>query len=100
MQIAGYEFEQPYVLRTTRFNDVAAVYIIYAVLNGKTVCLDVGETDKLGERISNHERKDCWEKNSSGSEIYVGVIQSPSEYQRRNIESELRTKLLPICGEK
>ena len=98
MIISGYEFENPYILRTATFNNVASVYVIYTVINGKTVCLDVGETDALGNRISAHERKDCWMKNAQGGELYVGVMQVKDEFTRRNIESNLRNLLNPTCG--
>lgn len=100
MQLLGYNFEQPYVLRTTSFNNVAAVYVVYTVIGGRTVWLDAGETDKLGERIPNHERRECWGRNSQGNEIYIAVMQVHDEFSRRNIESDLRNRLLPICGEK
>lgn len=100
MRIQGYEFEQPYFLTRTTFSNVAAVYVIYAVINGQTVWLDVGETDQLANRLANHERRDCWVRNAQGSEIYVGAMQSQDENTRRNIESDLRNRLLPLCGER
>lgn len=100
MQIQGYEFEKPYFLNGTNFNNVAAAYVIYTVLNGRTVWLDVGETDELGNRLSSHERRDCWVNNARGGELYVGVKQESSEFQRRNVEADLRNKLLPLCGER
>jgi len=104
MQIQGYQetyqFEQPYFLKNTTFNNVKAVYVIYTVLNGRTVRLDVGETDKLSDRLAGHERKSCWEQKSRGSDIFVAVMQVVDEVQRRNIESDLRSGLVPLCGEK
>jgi len=100
MQIQGYDFEQPYPLSRTSFNNVAALYVIYTVLNGRTIWLDVGETDELGNRLSGHERKDCWTENAQGGELYIGVRQESSEFHRRNVESDLRNKLLPLCGER
>lgn len=100
IQLSGYNFEQPYILRTTSFNNVPAVYVVYTVIGSSTVWLDVGETDKLGERIPNHERRECWSRNSQGKEIYIAVMQVHDEFSRRNIESDLRNRLLPMCGEK
>lgn len=100
MQLLGYQFEQPYILRATNFNNVSAVYVVYTVINGKSVWLDAGETDKLGDRIPNHERKECWSTNSQGNEIYIAIMQVRDEFTRKNIEADLRNKLLPICGEK
>jgi len=98
MQILGYEFEQPYILNRTQFNNVPAVYVIYTVVNGRTIWLDVGETDELGDRLAGHERRNCWTNHSLGGEIYVGVMQVSGEVQRRNIEADLRNGLSPLCG--
>lgn len=104
MQIAGYnaiyDFEQPHILGLTNIPEVPAVYVVYTVLNGKTVWLDVGETDELGNRIANHDRKDCWLRHASGNEIYIGVKQEADEFARRQVEVDLRNKLLPLCGER
>lgn len=100
MQIIGYNFEQPYILRATVFHDVPAIYIVYTVFNGKTVWLDVGETDELGNRIANHDRKNCWQRQASSNEIYIGVKQEADEFARRQIEVDLRNQLLPLCGER
>ena len=100
MKIFEYSFESPYILTQTTFNNVPAVYVVYSIMNSKTVWLDVGETDKLGDRLSNHERKNCWVSNAQGNEVYVGVIQISDEFTRKNTEADLRNRLLPICGEK
>lgn len=104
MQIAGYNaiynFEQPYILRLTNFPDVPAVYVVYTVLNGKTIWLDVGEAGKLGNRIANHDRKNCWLNHAIGSEIYIGFKQEGDEFTRRQIEVDLRNRILPLCGDR
>lgn len=100
MQIIGYNFEQPYILKTTGFRDVPAVYVVYTVINGRTVWLDVGETDELGNRIANHDRKNCWLRHANDNEIYIGVKQEAGEFTRRQVEVDLRNKLLPLCGDR
>lgn len=92
--VKGYQFEIGYSLNTTGFNNVSAVYLIYT----SNRWLDIGETDKLGNRLENHERKGCWEKNSLGDLIYVGVHQEIDQNVRLNIEADLRSKLNPFCG--
>ena len=104
MQIRGYQetyqFEQPYFLKNTPFNNVKAVYVVYTVLSGRTVWLDVGETNELANRLAGHERKGCWEQKSQGNDIFVAVKQIADKVQRKNIESDLRLGLVPLCGEK
>lgn len=99
MQINGYSFEQPYTL-ITRFNNVSAIYVVYTVVSGRTVWLDVGETDKLGDRIANHDRKNCWLRQASSNKIYIGIKQEADEFTRRQVEADLRNQLLPLCGER
>ena len=92
--ISGYQFEQGYPLATTTFKNVAAVYIIYT----NQLWLDVGETDQLGTRISEHERRACWQRNAGSVPIYVAVHQESNQQTRLAIESDLRSQLNPTCG--
>jgi len=50
INIEGYQFESDYPLNSTRFNEVACVYVISTGQRW----LDVGETDRLGTRLSSH----------------------------------------------
>lgn len=93
--INGYQFEQGYPLATT-FNNVAAVYIIYTSQSW----LDVGETDQLETRISEHERRPCWQRNAGNVPIYVAVHQESNQQARLAIESALRSQLNPTCGDR
>lgn len=93
--INGYQFEQGYPL-VTAFNEVAAVYVIYTT----QLWLDVGETDQLGTRIAGHERKPCWLKNAGVLPVYVAVHQEANQQTRQSIESYLRSKLNPTCGDR
>lgn len=94
--ILGYSFEMDYPLNTTTFNNVGAVYVIYA----NQRWLDVGETGELGNRIANHDRKPDWQRNAGGLPIFVGVHQEGNEATRLAIESTLRNSLNPVCGDR
>lgn len=96
INIEGYEFESDYPLSLTKFNEVPAVYVISTSQNW----LDVGETDQLGTRLSNHERKPSWIRCANGLPIYVSVHQEPNLQTRLSIESFLRTRLNPMCGDR
>lgn len=97
MDILGFNFEGPWVLGQN-FNDVPGIYVIYS---GQT-WLDVGETDKLGQRINgdNHERKPQWIKQSSGYPIRIVFLRVPDQKERLMVESRLRVALNPCCGER
>ena len=97
MNIQGYNFEGPWLLGQ-RFNDVAGIYVIY----NQNRWLDVGETDKLGQRMNNnaHERQPQWILNSNGLQIGVAFLQVNDRNTRLTIESQLRQLFNPICGER
>ena len=94
VNINGYTFES-YSLNTG-FNDVPGIYVIYT----SQKWLDVGETDKLGQRIPKHERRNCWISNAGGLPISLAFLYVVSQTQRASIEASLRTALNPTCGEK
>ena len=97
MDILGYNFEGPWTMGQT-FNDVPGIYVIFS---GQT-WLDVGETDKLGQRINddNHERKPQWVRQSSGGLIQIAFLSVSGQQERLNIELRLRSALNPCCGDR
>lgn len=97
MNIQGYYFEGPWVLGQV-FNDVSGIYVVYT--NAKW--LDVGETDKLGNRINgdNHERKPDWIRNADQGQINIAFLKELNLENRLKIESHLRSVLNPCCGDR
>jgi hypothetical protein len=93
--INGIEFES-YPLDTTKFRDVPGVYVISTAQKW----IDVGETDKLGTRLANHERIPCWRQNSNLFTLWVNFRRIDSQQERLDLEAELRQKLNPTCGNK
>lgn len=97
MRILNYNFEGPWMLGQ-HFADVPGIYVIY----NPRVWLDVGETDKLGQRINDnaHERQSKWIANSNNLQIYIAFLKIEDKELRLSIEYYLRSSLKPICGEK
>lgn len=94
MNIQGYEFEGPFPLYTSSFNGVGAVYVIS---DDKNSSIDVGQTDNLKERMSSHDREDCWVKNATGKiVVYARVINK--EEDRLFVESKIRNAHKFTCG--
>lgn len=87
----GYTFNGPFSINTS-FNEVSGIYLITNI-NGTIV--DVGETENLKERIPNHERRGCWEKNN-GVNLYFH--HENNENQRLAKEKLFRSKSNPACG--
>ena len=88
------QFER-YPLETTTFKDVAGVYVI----STSQKWVDVGETDKLGSRLANHERRPCWKRNCDNLTLCVNFRQIGNQQERLDLEAKLRSKLNPSCGE-
>lgn len=92
--IMGLQFER-YPLETTNFNDVPGVYVI----STSRKWIDVGETDKLGTRLANHERKPCWKRNSDNLTLWVNFRRIGNQQERLDLEAKLRSGLRPVCGD-
>jgi len=97
MNIAGYNFEGPWLLGTN-FNKVPGVYVVFTAQRW----LDVGETDNAEQRLNgeNHDRKPQWLLNSNRLPISIAFLRVDNPQFRLTIESQLRQTLVPVCGEK
>jgi predicted GIY-YIG superfamily endonuclease len=103
IQIGRYLFNGPYLLSNFDEIDRAAVYVILCKddVNSYGVVY-VGETGKLGTRLHNHNKKECWKKYCNGT-LYVAIFYTPSNTfdreDRLRIERELIDKFKPPCNE-
>lgn len=91
MQLFGYLFDGPYSL-SAPFNDVPGVYLI---LDAVKRVVDVGQTDKLGQRIPSHDRSPCWQRNQANQ---LWFAREPAEPNRLALECALRNQYHPSCG--
>ena len=96
--IGKYTFEGPYT-STDPLEDKSGVYAIHCKKDDEYYLKDVGESAKVKERVENHDRKDCWEKNCTGTLTYA-VKYTPNLQQegRKKIEKEIRDQYNPPCG--
>ncbi len=104
VNIGGYPFVC-YLLANASFIDIAAVYVVLCVAqDGSWTVLDVGQSGELGGRIENHPRRDCWLRCCPTGNIWVCVHQTPTNQvtkeQRLALESTLRKRYNPPCGER
>ena len=76
---------------------MAGVYVIWCEFR----VLDVGEADDVRERVSNHDRADCWSQHCSGT-IRYSATYTPNLQQSERIAIEQRIRILehPPCGER
>jgi hypothetical protein len=98
IQIGNYNFEGP-------FRDSASLREqsgVYAVLGGNGTnswkVVDVGESEQIRTRVSNHDRANCWGRNRGDGLAYAAYY--CTERDRMRIEQELRTKYNPPCGDR
>ena len=75
------------------------VYVIWCKENDHWTVLDVGESENVRDRVSNHDRAECWRRNCSGTIYYSAIYTFGSEEERRRIEQDIRSRTNPPCGE-
>ena len=98
--IGDYPFEGPYK-STSNLLDRAGIYAILTLkTNGKYSVVDVGESANVKTRVENHDRKDCWRRNSNN--IVLAAYYTPNLQQsgRMMIEQDLRDRYNAPCGER
>jgi len=98
VKIGGYDFDGPFK-STDPIEDKSGIYAVLHYKEGKCYLLDVGESSEMKKRLEDHDRKECWEKNSEGA-IEYSVYYTPElkEEERKEIETKIRAKYIPPCG--
>lgn len=78
----------------------SGIYVIWCKSGDSWSVIDVGESHEVKDRVLNHDRKDCWERQCK-SIIYYSVIYTPNLQQagRKEIEQKIRNLTNPPCGE-
>lgn len=120
MEIGGHEFEEVFD-EPHAVSDRRGVYVVLCLVQGEPHCvLDIGESSKVGTRLKEHDRKQCWRENAH-DEIafcvkytsYKGGMKNPSRHappaarepdgnyeqkERHKLEEELQWKVDHPCG--
>jgi predicted GIY-YIG superfamily endonuclease len=80
------------------WNEVAGVYIVarYNQASNKIYAIYVGETDNLKERMSNHHKQDCFDKNKANILCWLGMANQQS---RLKAETDLIRGLNTPCND-
>lgn len=97
IDVGGHSFEGPH-RSYDLLNDQSGVYAIHDNRNGRFHLIDVGESEEILTRVSNHPRCDCWERQSSGILTYSALY--VNEEQRMRIEQAIRNQYNPPCGDR
>lgn len=65
------------------------------------VIVDVGEAGDVRQRLSTHDRKDCWARNGAEYPLfYVHYTPGATASDRRAIEEQVRYQAKPACGDR
>lgn len=101
IEIAGYTFSGPYK-STSLLEDRSGVYTVLTPTDTTHYkVVDVGESAKVKTRVENHERKPCWQRNTTSDGLRYAVYYTPNLQQagRKVIEQKIRYQYRPPCGE-
>ncbi|MBI5357386.1 GIY-YIG nuclease family protein [Candidatus Saccharibacteria bacterium] len=77
----------------------SGVYIITTLAqNSRNTIIDIGESESIKDRISNHDRTAQWRQNAING-LYVWVFLA-NESQRMLVERAHRIAYRPVCGDR
>lgn len=97
ISISNYHAEGPF----GNANNVPARSGVYVILGRSSTAsnwnvVDVGESQNIQERVSNHDRAPCW-RGQGHAELSVAAIYADAK-NRMLIERQLRNEFNPPCG--
>jgi len=96
----GYQFDGAYTSPDS-LESLPGVYVIWCrSQEGAWHVLDVGESEDVRDRTTNHDRLSCWRANCKGT-IYYSATYTPNmgKNKRLEIENEIRRRERPLCGQ-
>jgi hypothetical protein len=94
----GYDFDGAYT-DPTDLRSQAGVYVVWCQTREIWKVLDVGESEDVKARLSNHERATCWRSHCSHTLRYSATYTPGlSTDGRRKIEASIRQSEKPPCG--
>lgn len=94
--LGNHIFHGPYTAND-QLATVSGVYIITtATANGQHTVIDVGESEDIKTRITNHDRTSQWRANAQNG-LFAWILPSDEEL-RMTIEQAHRLAYQPVCG--
>ena len=99
VEIGGYTFSG-WWNNVSTLDEKSGVYAIGCEKDGKVKVLDVGESGNVQDRVEQHDRKDCWNKNCKSGTLKYAQHLTPNKQQagRKEIEQDIRDKVNVPCG--
>lgn len=99
IQVGSYSFDGPY-RDPASLKAQSGVYAVLGINPGEPhwKVLDIGESESVRERVSQHDRSSCWVRQGKSRVEYAAYY--CDERSRMRIEQELRSKYDPPCGKR
>ncbi len=95
--IGGYVFEGPFD-SPLELRDCPGVYVILDVAENASQIIDVGESADVMSRVTDHNRKGCWDQRSRGKlKIAVHYTTADQPMWRKQLKYELGKHFVPPC---
>jgi hypothetical protein len=96
--LGSHQFDGPHTANET-LPTVSGVYIITTLAaNQRHTIIDVGESQDIKHRISNHDRTGQW-LNHRQNGLFAWTLPA-NEFQRMLIEKAHRLAYSPVCGDR
>ncbi|MBK8245824.1 MAG: GIY-YIG nuclease family protein [Gemmatimonadetes bacterium] len=92
---SGKQYQFTAYPRHFTWNEVPGVYVILRNTSSGTV-LYVGETENLKDRMANHHKQACFDRNGW---THLGWLGERSSTRRLEIESDLMLRYRPTCND-
>lgn len=102
INVDGYYFNGPWLLKKNEFIEKFALYLVLCKKNEEYDIIYIGQTEGR-EQLLEEEQYKCWIENceQSSKNLYLGVFPTPSERygpgEREEIKEGLRTQINPPC---
>ena len=98
INLGEYTFNGPFT-DPSKLSPKSGLYAIHCKRNDKYYRVDVGESNNVKDRVENHDRKDCWNKECKDVLTYSELL-TPRKRQagRKKIEKEIRDLGHTPCG--
>jgi hypothetical protein len=96
--LGTHSFDGPHTNNNT-LPPISGVYLVTTLAhNRRHTIIDVGESQNIYDRISNHDRSSQWQQHKQNG-LYAWVL-AANDAQRMLIERAHRIAYNPVCGDR
>lgn len=98
--IGNYSCEGPFSDPASLKNRSGVYSVLTRASTGGTYSVvDIGEAGAVRDRVTNHDRQDCWKRNKKQAGLSYAAYYC-DERTRMSVEKTLRDKYTPPCGDR